>query len=64
MAANPIPGPTTVTSAPGNTALMVIGGHVDTMGYDWALTRAGMLAAAACRGFHVIHTRAEYINGA
>jgi hypothetical protein len=43
---------------------MVIGGHVDTMGYDWALTRSGMLAAAACRGFHVIHTRAEYINGA
>lgn len=39
------------------------GGYVDTMGYDLALTRAGLeptaqvLAAARARGFTVVHTR-------
>ena len=68
-----IPGPTTATCAPTNTALIVIdmqtdfcgkGGYVDPMGYDISLTRAPHRAdPGACSppmraaGFHVIHTR-------
>ena len=68
----PIPGRSTATLRPDNTALIVIdmqtdfcgiGGYVDKMGYDLSLTRAPIepiqrvLAAMRARGYHVIHTR-------
>jgi nicotinamidase-related amidase len=70
--ADPYPWPFDGDLRPANTALMVIdmqvdfcgvGGYVDRMGYDLALTRApiepirAVLAAARARGLHVIHTR-------
>jgi nicotinamidase-related amidase len=70
--ADPYPWPYDGALRPDNTALMVIdmqtdfcgiGGYVDRMGYDVALTRAaigpikGVLAAMRAGGYHVIHTR-------
>jgi nicotinamidase-related amidase len=72
VAADPYPWPFDGDLRAANTALVVIdmqtdfcgiGGYVDTMGYDLALTRAPIepirrvLAALRARGFHVIHTR-------
>jgi nicotinamidase-related amidase len=70
--ADPYEWPFDGTFAPENTALIIIdmqtdfcgiGGYVDKMGYDLALTRAPIepirkvLAAMRSAGFHVIHTR-------
>jgi nicotinamidase-related amidase len=70
--AEPYPWPFDGNLAPYNTALLIIdmqvdfcgvGGYVDAMGYDLALTRAPiapikrMLAAARQHGVKVIHTR-------
>jgi nicotinamidase-related amidase len=70
--ANPYPWPFDGSLAPENTALIIIdmqidfcgiGGYVDKMGYDLALTRAPIepirkvLAAMRSARFHVIHTR-------
>jgi nicotinamidase-related amidase len=72
VAADPYPWPFDGDLRPANTALVVIdmqtdfcgvGGYVDKMGYDLALTRAPigpisrLLAAFRAGGFHVIHTR-------
>ncbi|GAB0115904.1 biuret amidohydrolase [Acidisoma sp. C75] len=69
---DPYPWPFDGLWAPGDTALMIIdmqtdfcgvGGYVDAMGYDIALTRAPIgpigrvLAAMRARGFTIIHTR-------
>ena len=70
--ANPYPWPWNGDLRPANTALIVIdmqtdfcgvGGYVDTMGYDIALTRAPiaplqtLMAAMRSAGFMLIHTR-------
>jgi nicotinamidase-related amidase len=70
--ADPYPWPYDGDLRSANTALIVIdmqtdfcgmGGYVDCMGYDLALTRAPIepigrvLAAMRARGFHIIHTR-------
>jgi len=70
--ANPYPWPFDGELRAANTALVIIdmqtdfcgvGGYVDSMGYDLALTRAPiepigrLLAAFRAGGFHVIHTR-------
>ena len=70
--ANPYPWPYDGGLRPSNTALVVIdmqtdfcgvGGYVDKMGYDLALTRAPIapiqrtLARLRELGFHIIHTR-------
>jgi nicotinamidase-related amidase len=70
--ADPYPWPFNGTIDPATTALVLIdwqvdfcgeGGYVDAMGYDLALTRAGLAPTArvldACRaaGFTVVHTR-------
>ncbi len=70
--AEPYPWPYDGSLRPETTALVIIdmqtdfcgvGGYVDAMGYDLALTRAPigpisrLLAAARRHGFHVIHTR-------
>jgi biuret amidohydrolase len=70
--ADPYPWPFDGDLRPGNTALVVIdmqtdfcgvGGYVDKMGYDLALTRAPiepigrLLAALRARGATIIHTR-------
>src|SRR6266404_7318740 len=72
VAADPYPWPYDGDLRPANTALLVIdmqidfcgvGGYVDVMGYDLALTRSpikpiqAVLEAARAAGFHVIHTR-------
>ncbi len=72
IAADPYPWPYNGDLRPENTALVIIdmqtdfcgvGGYVDKMGYDLALTRAPIepigrvLAAMRARGFHIIHTR-------
>ena len=72
IAATPYPWPFDGDLRPANTALVVIdmqtdfcgvGGYVDSMGYDLALTRAPIepirraLAAFRANGYHVIHTR-------
>jgi biuret amidohydrolase len=72
IAAKPYPWPFDGDLRVANTALVVIdmqvdfcgvGGYVDTMGYDLALTRAPiaplqrLLAAARAKGLMVIHTR-------
>jgi nicotinamidase-related amidase len=72
VAADPYPWPFDGDLRPACTALVVIdmqtdfcgvGGYVDKMGYDLALTRAPigpisrLLAAFRAGGFHVIHTR-------
>jgi nicotinamidase-related amidase len=72
VAANPYPWPFDGDLRPANTALVVIdmqtdfcgvGGYVDSMGYDLALTRAPiapirrLLGAMRERGYTVIHTR-------
>jgi nicotinamidase-related amidase len=70
--ATPYPWPYDGTLAPATTALIVIdmqtdfcgvGGYVDKMGYDLALTRApiapikAVLAALRARGYTIVHTR-------
>ncbi len=70
--ADPYPWPYDGTLSPRTTALIVIdmqtdfcgiGGYVDMMGYDLALTRApitpivNVLAAMRARGFPIFHTR-------
>ncbi|HCO43981.1 biuret amidohydrolase [Immundisolibacter sp.] len=70
--ANPYPWPYDGDLRPDNTALVIIdmqtdfcgmGGYVDQMGYDLALTRAPIapirtvLSAFRDRGYHVFHTR-------
>jgi len=72
VTANPYPWPFDGDLRAANTALVVIdmqtdfcgvGGYVDSMGYDLALTRApiepirALLAAFRRGGFHVMHTR-------
>lgn len=72
VTADPYPWPYDGDLRPANTALIVIdmqtdfcgvGGYVDKMGYDLALTRAPigplktLLAAMRAGGFHIIHTR-------
>jgi nicotinamidase-related amidase len=72
VVADPYPWPYDGDLRPGNTALLVIdmqtdfcgvGGYVDVMGYDLALTRSpikpiqAVLEAARAASFHVIHTR-------
>jgi nicotinamidase-related amidase len=72
LASKPYPWPFDGDLRPANTALVVIdmqtdfcgvGGYVDTMGYDLALTRAPiepirrLLAAFRAKGFGVVHTR-------
>jgi nicotinamidase-related amidase len=72
VTADPYPWPFDGDLRPGNTALVVIdmqtdfcgvGGYVDKMGYDLALTRAPiepirrLLAALRARGVTIIHTR-------
>ena len=72
VSANPYAWPYNGALRPDNTALIVIdmqtdfcgvGGYVDVMGYDIALTRAPIapIAAVLARlrplGFHIIHTR-------
>jgi nicotinamidase-related amidase len=72
VAANPYPWPFDGDLRPANTALIVIdmqtdfcgvGGYVDSMGYDLALTRAPiepirrLLGAMRERGYTIIHTR-------
>ena len=72
VAADPYPWPYNGDLRPDNTALIIIdmqtdfcgvGGYVDKMGYDLALTRAPIapiqrtLARLRELGFHVIHTR-------
>jgi len=72
IASLPYPWPYDGGFGAADTALMIIdmqhdfcgiGGYVDKMGYDLALTRApiepirNVLAWARARGFHVIHTR-------
>lgn len=72
IASSPYPWPFDGDLRPANTALLIIdmqtdfcgvGGYVDTMGYDLALTRApiepirALLAVMRAQGFHVIHTR-------
>ena len=72
VAAEPYPWPYDGDFGPANTALMIIdmqvdfcgiGGYVDRMGYDLALTRAPIgpitrvLALMRAAGFMVIHTR-------
>ena len=71
-AATPYPWPFDGSLSPANTALIVIdmqtdfcgvGGYVDSMGYDLALTRAPIapirrvLAAMRAKGYTIIHTR-------
>jgi len=70
--ADPYPWPYDGDLRPDNTALIVIdmqidfcgvGGYVDKMGYDIALTRAPieplkrLFAVMRAKGFHIIHTR-------
>lgn len=70
--ADPYPWPFDGTFSPSTTAILNIdwqqdfcgpGGYVDAMGYDLALTRAGLeptarvLAATRALGFHILHTR-------
>ena len=72
VAANPYAWPWNGDWRPDNTALIIIdmqtdfcgvGGYVDKMGYDIALTRApigpikSLLAAMREKGYHIIHTR-------
>ena len=72
IASTPYPWPFDGNLKPANTALVIIdmqtdfcgvGGYVDKMGYDLALTRApiepirAVLAAMRAKGFHIIHTR-------
>src|ERR1700744_4868843 len=72
IASDPYPWPFDGSLAPNNTALIVIdmqtdfcgvGGYVDSMGYDIALTRApiepirSVLARMRALGFTIIHTR-------
>jgi len=72
VAADPYPWPWNGDLRPQNTALMIIdmqtdfcgiGGYVDRMGYDIAMTRAPIepikqvLAAFRAKGFRVFHTR-------
>ncbi len=72
VAADPYPWPYNGDLRPDNTALIIIdmqtdfcgvGGYVDKMGYDLALTRAPIapiqrtLARLRELGFHIIHTR-------
>ena len=70
--ANPYPWPFDGDLTPANTALVIIdmqtdfcgvGGYVDAMGYDIAMTRApivpiqAVLAAMRAQGYWIIHTR-------
>ncbi|MBT9290263.1 biuret amidohydrolase [Prosthecodimorpha staleyi] len=72
VASEPYPWPYDGDLRPDNTALIVIdmqtdfcgvGGYVDSMGYDIALTRApigpisGLLDAMRAKGYTIIHTR-------